>query len=50
MAPDTEHLRAERPGDLERAVELAPDDAPMAVTRQAPRQVRMFSTATRISY
>jgi [protein-PII] uridylyltransferase len=38
---------------IERAVEkvmTAPDDKPMEVTRQAPRQVRMFSTPTRITF
>jgi [protein-PII] uridylyltransferase len=38
---------------IERAVGkvmTAPDDKPMEVTRQAPRQVRMFSTPTRITF
>ena len=38
---------------IERAVSkvmTATDDKPMEVTRQAPRQVRMFSTSTRISF
>ena len=43
----------QRARQIERAVSkvmTATDDKPMEVTRQAPRQVRMFSTSTRISF
>jgi [protein-PII] uridylyltransferase len=43
----------QRARQIERAVSkvmTATDDKPMEVTRQAPRQVRMFSTSTRIAF
>ncbi len=43
----------QRMRQIERAIDkvmTAPDDKPVRVTRQAPRQVRMFATPTRISF
>ena len=43
---------SERIGEIERALWRSlqrPEDAPLAVSRRAPRQVRMFSTPTQIA-
>ncbi|MDE2306113.1 MAG: [protein-PII] uridylyltransferase, partial [Gammaproteobacteria bacterium] len=49
-APITDHLRIrEIESGLWRNLREA-EDAPVAVTRRAPRQVRMFSTPTRVNF